>query len=218
MTRPTSATRPPVTRRPNALSDTAELRLPAQERGARRVEAILDAAAELLVEVGVEGLTVQALAERAETSKGSLYHFFPDMPAVFRALADRHLQEISRIVAAIMSDATLDWRTMYPSAVVQQVLAPLDYLERHSDLLALIRSPGVLPRSSRSMEPIHEFVDFILSARFPTMPADRRCARAATICAVIDGAVTTAVQGCIRGAAGMRRELEEMLSIYISGL
>src|SRR4051812_40294257 len=45
-------------------------RQPRQERGERRVCAILDAAAALITECGAEGLTVQALAERALTSKG----------------------------------------------------------------------------------------------------------------------------------------------------
>jgi AcrR family transcriptional regulator len=199
------------------MTDTAELRIPTQERGARRVESILDAAAELVAEVGVEGFTVQGLAGRAETSKGSLYHFFPDVASVLRALADRHLQAISAILSAIKEDPEINWREIEPSVVVKHILAPLDYLENHSDLLALVRAPGVLPRSARSMEPVHAFVDFVLAARFH-MRAERRSARAATICAVIDGVVTTSMNGCVRGSEGMRAELEEMLTIYLGGL
>jgi AcrR family transcriptional regulator len=200
------------------MSDTAESRVPTQERGTRRVEAILDAAAALVVEVGVEGLTVQMLADCAETSKGSLYHFFPDVPAVLRALADRHLQEIGEQLSAIMRDERIEWAGLAATDVVSYILAPLDYLEQNSDLLALVRSPAVLPRSSRSMEPIQAFVEFILGSRFPQMPVDRRTSRAATICAVLDGVVTSSVRACSRGSEGMRRELSEMLVIYVGGL
>lgn len=217
MTRTTSATRSAVTS-VSTMTVTAELRIPTQERGTRRVEAILDAAAELVAEVGVEGMTVQLLAVRAETSKGSLYHFFPDVPAVLRALGERHLEEIGALVSGIMADPDIEWRALDSRVVVRCLLAPLDYLERNPDLLALVRAPHVLPRSTRSMEPMHKFVDFVLSARFPSMPATRREARAATICAVIDGVVTTAGRGCMRGSQEMRRELEEMLAIYLDGL
>src|SRR5260221_79424 len=88
MTRPTPAPRHFVTRRgiPGLDTDAGDARVPTQERGTRRVEAILDAAAELVTELGVEGVTPQALADRAATSKGSLYHLFPDVSAVLRAL------------------------------------------------------------------------------------------------------------------------------------
>lgn len=218
MTRPTSTTRPPVTRRDPLLSETAELRLPTQERGARRVEAILDAAAELIEEVGVEGVTVQLLADRAATSKGSLYHFFPDVPSVLRALAARHMEEIDAIVVGIMTDSSLDWRAMAPREVIATLLAPLDYLEKNCDLLALIRAPGILPVETRAMEPMVRFVEGILSERYPAMARDRRAARAATLVAVIDGVVGTAARGCSHRGAGMRRELEELLTIYLEGI
>ena len=74
----------------------------------------------------MEGLTVQALAERAGTSKGSLYHFFPDVAAVLRALGERHLAVIGATVAGVIADSTLDWRGMDSRAVVRGLLAPLD--------------------------------------------------------------------------------------------
>ena len=69
----------------------ARTRVPRQERGRRRIDEILDAAAALIGEVGAEAVTVQALAARAGASKGSMYHFFPDRESVFLALAERHI-------------------------------------------------------------------------------------------------------------------------------
>ena len=220
MTRTTSDTHLSVTgHAPPAIpGDTADPRIPTQERGTRRVEAILDAAAELVAEVGVEGVTVQALAHRATTSKGSLYHFFPDVPSVLRALADRHFGEIDAIVANVKTDRTLDWQRMAAEDVVAALLSPLDYLEQHCDLLALVRAPGLLTRSARSMKPMLELVEYVLGARFPRMKAARRNARAATLVAVIDGVVGTASRGCSHGADSMRRELEELLVLYLVGL
>jgi AcrR family transcriptional regulator len=52
---------------------------------------MLDACAELVDEVGYEGLTTTLLAERAEVAIGSVYQFFPDKRAIVQALAMRNM-------------------------------------------------------------------------------------------------------------------------------
>lgn len=73
-------------------------RQPVQQRSAKRVERMLDASAELLDEVGYEGLTTTLIAKRAGVAVGSLYQFFPDKRAVVQALTQRNLE---RFVAAV---------------------------------------------------------------------------------------------------------------------
>lgn len=78
-------------------------RQPVQQRSAQRVERMLDAAADLLGEVGYEGLTTTAIARRAGVAVGSLYQFFPDKRAVVQAVTQRNLErfmhEVSQRVA-----------------------------------------------------------------------------------------------------------------------
>jgi len=69
-------------------------RLPKQQRGKQRVEKILDAAAEIFLEVGYEAATTHAIASRANTAVGSLYQFFPDKSALFHALEVRHVERV----------------------------------------------------------------------------------------------------------------------------
>ena len=73
-------------------------RQPVQQRSARRVERMLDASAELLDEIGYEGLTTTLIAKRAGVAVGSLYQFFPDKRAVVQALTQRNLE---RFIAAV---------------------------------------------------------------------------------------------------------------------
>lgn len=63
--------------------------VPQQERSQKRYQAILDAAAEVFAERGVEAATTQEIAERADTSIGSVYRFFADKQALFQAVVDR---------------------------------------------------------------------------------------------------------------------------------
>lgn len=59
---------------------------PQQERAKRTYDAILKAAAELLVEVGVERISTNLVAERAGITVPALYRYFPNKYAVLNAL------------------------------------------------------------------------------------------------------------------------------------
>jgi len=82
-----------------ALTTGPLRRVPVQGRSVARVQRMLDACAELVDEVGYEGLTTTLLAERAEVAIGSVYQFFPDKRAIVQALAmrnmDAYLQNLS---------------------------------------------------------------------------------------------------------------------------
>ncbi|MEM6436234.1 MAG: helix-turn-helix domain-containing protein, partial [Cyanobacteria bacterium P01_D01_bin.115] len=59
---------------------------PKQQRGKERVEKILEAAAAVFDEVGYEAATTHLIAAKAETAIGSLYQFFADKAAIFKAM------------------------------------------------------------------------------------------------------------------------------------
>ncbi len=69
-------------------------RQPKQQRGKQRVEKILDAAAAVFDEVGYEAATTHLIAAKAETAVGSLYQFFPDKAAIFKAMELRHIERV----------------------------------------------------------------------------------------------------------------------------
>lgn len=66
---------------------------PRQERAKRTYEAILTAAAELLVEVGVERISTNIVAERARVSVPALYRYFPNKYAVLNALSAAYMDQ-----------------------------------------------------------------------------------------------------------------------------
>lgn len=67
---------------------------PVQARAAHRIEALLDAAAAVVVEHGIEHLTTALVAERAGASIGTVYRYFPDRVALLVALAERNLERM----------------------------------------------------------------------------------------------------------------------------
>lgn len=89
---------------------TPKRRVPRQERSRRRVEDLLDAAARLVVEQGVEALSTRDIAEAAGAPVASLYQYFADKEAVLLALAARDMEEMD---AQVLEDlAALDLLTV----------------------------------------------------------------------------------------------------------
>ncbi|GAB3805275.1 hypothetical protein GCM10028798_26820 [Humibacter antri] len=62
---------------------------PAQERSLARIDALLDAAASVVDEVGFDRLTTAQVAELSRASIGTVYRYFPDRIALLAALRDR---------------------------------------------------------------------------------------------------------------------------------
>lgn len=75
-----------------------------QARSAQRVQRMLDACAELLGEMPYDELTTTLIAQRAKVAIGSLYQFFPDKPAVARALVSRNLERYLFSLAGRLAD------------------------------------------------------------------------------------------------------------------
>jgi AcrR family transcriptional regulator len=72
---------------------------PRQARARASVEAVLEAAAQLLERDGAAGFNTNAVAERAGVSIGTLYRYFPDKRAILLALARREMAAHNALVA-----------------------------------------------------------------------------------------------------------------------
>lgn len=91
---------------------------PTQRRSTQRLDALLDAAAEIVDESGFERLTTQMVAERAGASIGTVYRYFPDRVAVLHALRERSVRRYRERVADDMERADLaTWWTVVDVAL-----------------------------------------------------------------------------------------------------
>lgn len=91
--------------------DVKPRKFPRQERARATVEAILQAAAQLLSDVGFEALTTAKVAERAGVSVGSFYQYFPNKQALAAAVIDHYAEDFAAsFIGAIeaRSHGTLD--------------------------------------------------------------------------------------------------------------
>jgi len=77
---------------------------PVQARSTARLAALLDAAAQVVHEIGYERLTTAMVAERAGASIGTVYRYFPDRIAVLQSLAARNAERMTDRVLAELRD------------------------------------------------------------------------------------------------------------------
>jgi AcrR family transcriptional regulator len=208
--------RSPRGRRPTAP------RAPVQERGQRRVDAILDAAAALIRESGVEGLTVHGVAVRAGASIGSMYHFFPDLDAVIAGLIDRHLRGFDPLLSALAARDARDWPRMSAAAVVNAIVTPIfSYLHRHPDILLLNASPVSTLRLGRRTEEMKnaglDIFERILAARSPSVASEVNRARAAVMVGTVEG-VTTLLTRAKANRARVVEELTRAMTAYLEAV
>ncbi|MEJ1930187.1 TetR/AcrR family transcriptional regulator [Nostoc sp. NIES-2111] len=110
----------------NPISDQSR-RKPSGDRGRQRRDLILNTAADLLAEGGVEAINTNALAERANISIGSVYQYFSNKQAILTALGERYMQQLSsNTLAALKQDVSnLDFST-----IVDRVIDPMISFER----------------------------------------------------------------------------------------
>jgi AcrR family transcriptional regulator len=94
--------------------------LPQQQRSRRRYAAIVDTAAELFATNGFDATTMEAIAAASGSAIGSVYRFFPNKQAVFRAVADLALERAQAVFVELMAVAAsgeLDWGEVLDRAV-----------------------------------------------------------------------------------------------------
>jgi len=80
--------------------DTAAQQARRLQRREERTQQILDAALEVILEHGVDGLTIQRMAKKLMWSVGALYRYFPGKEAVIAHLQIRVLAELGDAIVA----------------------------------------------------------------------------------------------------------------------
>lgn len=74
---------------------------PVQARSRAKVDALLDAADAVFLEMGFPAATTNHVAARAGSSIGGLYRFFPDKDALLLALAERYSARMQAMAHAL---------------------------------------------------------------------------------------------------------------------
>jgi AcrR family transcriptional regulator len=206
-----------------AMGTTAEMaaRQPQQDRGQRRIDCVLDAAAALVIEGGLESVTMQAIGKRSGTSAGSLYHFFPDRKSVLRALTARHVEALrQRLFDARRIDPGALGQLSIEQRVDHFVFPLLDHIAAHPDFLAVTHADALscptTPRDVDLEQVVMEAAEQLVMSCDPTVTPATCAARATMLRAAVEGMLGHAARPAASSYPSLVRELKAMLSEYLA--
>lgn len=102
-----------------------------QDRRARRTQdAIIAAAVSLILEKGVDALTIRDITERADYNRGTFYLHFPGKPELLEFMLEDFMQGVGRAYAEpYMNLKEVDMTAMLPST-----MPVFEYIEVHQDI------------------------------------------------------------------------------------
>jgi AcrR family transcriptional regulator len=149
---------------------TISRRIPQQERGERRVTELLDAAADVLSEVGYESATMKAIAKRASASIGAVYQYFPNKEAVVRALRSRYSDEMEqRWTNLEEATASLSVKQLAQRFVDVMVR----FMEEHPAYIKILDVPAGYKRDPKARDHLRERIADVFRARRPTLSSEQ---------------------------------------------
>jgi AcrR family transcriptional regulator len=106
-------------------------KFPTQERSRQTVEALIEATARIVAELGWMQTTTNHIAERAGVSVGSLYQYFENREALFTALIER---EIGVITARLDDQIPFLLKADAPTAIRASLEVAFAYFESNEKL------------------------------------------------------------------------------------
>jgi len=176
---------------------------PQQERSEKRLARFLTVAEELIAEVGFDAATMTAIAERAGTSIGGLYHYFPDKQAIATALLRKYSEELEANWRSVFEEAGELTASQFADRMVQQMLKSLEGRPAYFNLLAAKLPSG---RDPAARQALRRILANAFLAKNPALPDERAVVAANVAVEIMKGMKN------LYGAEGVSRD--ELVNEY----
>ena len=178
----------------------------------QRNDAILAATAELLVEVGPDGVTTNLIAARAGIPIGSVYYLYPNKQAIYLDLIDGYLAQIAELTQVPSRLKSAAWQVRFDYAVDQ--LANIWWKQKAFPIVwrVLKNSPELEARNQAALEVAQQRNERFVSSLVGGMPKRRLRVVARTMARIIDRLLDLSIEP---STGADRRLIVEELKIVI---
>src|SRR5579862_2515169 len=198
--------------RVSSHSSTSVRRSPQQDRSPRRVSAFLEDAEVLFAELGFEAATMTAIAERAGSSIGALYSYFPDKKSIALALLDTYAAQIEEYWRPLFDEIAMLSAEDFSEHFIDRFL---DFVGEHPAYLQLQAAPIRLRRSAAAKRAFRVSLIKALSLRVPSMSQQRAELCANVILQIVRGMMQMYNDADLSQRATVSREFKTALSAYL---
>nr|WP_145720534.1 TetR/AcrR family transcriptional regulator [Mesorhizobium tianshanense] len=191
---------------------------PRQARSIATVEAIIEAGAHILSELGWAGFTTNKVAEVAGVSIGSLYQYFPDKLALVEAIRRRHFDH----VLLVISEAAAEEKPLkqFARELVRGMIAAHSIHPMLHQVL-LDEAPG--DRGSRAAHAafqsqyLNHYATAVVAYRKPRKSADTEIV-ARVLSSAVEGVIHNAARRGMLDAPELQKQLGGLICAYLSGV
>lgn len=195
-------------------------RVPTQERSRQRLERILDAADQIFSEVGYDAATTEQIAERAETSIGSVYQFFPNKSALFEALCQRYLERAQSLFERLLERTTLADSPSWSKIVDDMIDAFWSFHVDQPGFRAVWVHQNISAQLIAAGDAVNQAIatraEEVMAFFAPDVPRSKRRIAASIVVETISAILFVAVRREPDEAKRLVAELKQMVRSYLS--
>lgn len=195
---------------------TKPRRVPTQERGQRKVDQLLDAAAEVFAEVGYDAATTNAIAARAGVPIGSLYQFFRNKDALLLALGQRYAEQMREVQDTMLEGAA---EMPLPELYHRIIHTMADFHARHPGFRPLFfgsATAGLLSEVTAAISAgCIDRVEKVLAVREPWLDPERRRLFATLNVEVVKNLLPLASSGDAKWREAVLEEIKTLLLAHM---
>lgn len=133
-------------------------KLPQQERSQSRMAKVLEAAEQLLRDVGPDAASIPEISKLSGIPRASIYQFFPDKYVLFAHLADIQMERIGSLIRDMQPHMASDWR----EAIGQAIRGVAQYYNAHPAASALLMRGNFTPTDRKAHEQKDQMIGNLL--------------------------------------------------------
>jgi AcrR family transcriptional regulator len=188
-------------------------RVPQQDRGERRVAEVLEAAAQVIADVGYEAATMTGMAERAGASIGALYQYFPNKEAIAFALRRQYGDEME----ARWAPLTIEGSRLTIRQIVDRIFdVVIDFMENRPAYIPLMSAPKNLKRDPAARNRLREHFATLFRQKQPQLTPETALRIANVTVQIVKGMNPLYTDAKPAERPEIARELKLLLTAYLT--
>jgi AcrR family transcriptional regulator len=198
--------------RVSSISSSSVRVAPKQERSARRLAGFLQAAAELFSEIGFEATTMQAIADRSNSSIGALYNYFPDKQSVAATLLSQYAEEWQWRLKSLMEHSEKLSTVQFAGLFIDCII---EFAQKRTAYLSLNNAPIRFRRDPAARKALRTIVANAFRTKNPSLSSERSLLAANVAVQIVKGMITLFLESDAKTKPLVVAEFRQVLTSYL---
>ena len=186
---------------------------PQQKRSSRRVAEYLEVAAKLFDEVGYEAATMTTIAERAGSSIGGLYRYFPDKQALAVALQERYHSDADALWSSALEELKKARIADFADCLMDHMVK---FVSDRPGYFTLLAAPVQYRRNAQSRTHLRSQIGKAFVSKNPSLSQEEAVLAANVCIQMIKGMIAVAAEVEARRRALVIREFKRAMTNYLT--